>query len=54
MLFTCPPYVDLEVYSDKKEDLSTMKYEDFKKAYFKIIKESCDLLKDNRFAVIVI
>jgi hypothetical protein len=31
-----------------------MKYEDFKDAYFHIIKESADILKDDRFAVIVV
>lgn len=29
LIFTCPPYADLEVYSDDPRDLSTMKYQDF-------------------------
>lgn len=54
MVFSCPPYADLEVYSDDPKDLSTMKYEDFKAAYFEIIKKSCDRLKNDRFACFVV
>lgn len=54
MVFTCPPYADLEVYSDDPKDLSTMKYADFKAAYFEIIKKSCDRLKPDSFAVCVV
>ena len=54
MIFSCPPYADLEVYSDDPKDLSTMKYEDFKAAYFEIIKKSCDRLKKDRFACFVV
>lgn len=53
-LFTCPPYADLEVYSDDPRDLSTMAYADFVAAYREIIAASCALLKDDRFACIVI
>jgi DNA modification methylase len=53
-IFSCPPYADLEVYSDNPKDLSTMQYDDFKKAYFEIIKKSCDRLKNNRFACFVV
>ncbi len=41
MVFSCPPYADLEVYSDDPKDLSTMKYSDFKAAYFEIIRKAC-------------
>ena len=54
LLFTCPPYADLEVYSDDPNDLSTMPYEQFVKTYSEIIKGSCDQLKENRFAVCVV
>lgn len=54
MVFTCPPYANLEVYSDDKRDLSTMPYEKFSAAYAKIIKKSCDQLKKDRFAVFVV
>lgn len=54
MVFTCPPYADLEKYSDDPRDLSNMKYEEFLEKYKKIIADSCSLLKDNRFAAIVV
>lgn len=54
MLFTCPPYGDLEVYSDKPEDLSAMDDKEFLLVYEEIIKKSCELLKDNRFACVVV
>jgi len=54
MQLTCPPYADLEVYSDDPKDLSTMEYDKFVEVYTKIIKESCDLLKDKTFAVCVV
>lgn len=54
MIFSCPPYADLEVYSDLENDISNMEYEDFLKAYRKIIANSCSMLKDNRFAVFVV
>lgn len=53
-LFSCPPYADLEVYSDDPNDLSTLAYEQFREAYFHIIAESCKLLKDDRFACFVV
>ena len=53
-LFSCPPYADLEVYSDDPLDLSTMPYEKFRDAYFEIIAKSCGLLKENRFACFVV
>jgi DNA modification methylase len=54
MIFSCPPYADLEVYSDDPRDLSNMEYEEFLNAYKTIIQKSCSLLKENRFAVFVI
>jgi len=54
MVFSCPPYADLEVYSDMSNDLSNMSYEDFIETYSNIIKKSCDKLKFNRFAVFVV
>lgn len=53
-LFTCPPYADLEVYSDDPKDISTLPYDQFREAYFEIINKSCSLLKNNRFACIVV
>lgn len=54
MVFTCPPYFDLEKYSDDPNDLSNMKYDDFKQAYKRIFEIACRKLKDNRFAVVVV
>ena len=53
-VFSCPPYADLEVYSDDPKDLSTMKYEDFKPVYFDIIAKACSRLKQDRFACFVV
>lgn len=54
LVFSCPPYADLEVYSDEKEDISNMPYSEFLKIYREIIKKSCDMLKQDRFAVFVV
>lgn len=54
LIFTCPPYFDLEKYSDNPLDLSNMSYTDFLTAYQDIISLSCRKLKDNRFAVFVV
>lgn len=54
LLFSCPPYADLEVYSDDPSDISNMNYEDFLKAYQAIITKSCQMLKNDRFAVFVV
>jgi len=54
LLFTCPPYADLEVYSENPSDLSNMSHEDFFLTYGKILKNSFRKLRDNRFAVIVV
>ena len=52
-IFSCPPYADLEVYSDLEDDLSTMSHDDFFKMYSKILQNTYNKLKNNRFAVIV-
>lgn len=54
MIFSCPPYFDLEKYSDEPEDISNMTYENFLKCYFTIIEKAVAMLKDNRFAVFVV
>jgi len=54
LIMCCPPYADLEVYSDNPLDLSTMEYQEFITVYRKIISESVRRLKDNRFAVFTI
>lgn len=54
LIFSCPPYFDLEVYSDDKRDISTMSYLDFISTYNHIIHESCSLLKEDSFACFVV
>lgn len=54
MVFTCPPYFDLEKYSEDPNDLSNMPFDSFLESYKSIIQKSCYLLKDNRFFCIVI
>lgn len=54
LVFSCPPYADLEVYSDDPRDLSTMPYAQFLEAYRAIIARSCALLRQDRFAVFVV
>jgi len=53
-LFTCPPYMDLEVYSELPEDLSTMDDEKFIEAYSSIIGKSAAYLKKGAYAGIVV
>lgn len=54
LIFSCPPYADLEVYSDDERDLSNMDYEQFKSVYADIIAIACKKLKNDRFAVFVV
>jgi len=53
-IFSCPPYGDLEVYSDDPRDLSTLDYEQFLAKYREIIAQSLTSLKPNRFACFVV
>jgi hypothetical protein len=54
MLFSCPPYADLERYSDDPADLSTMPYSDFLAAYREIIAKACARLAPASFACFVV
>jgi len=54
-LFSCPPYYDLEVYSDLKNDASNQKtYKDFLKILKNAFSDSIKCLKEDRFACIVV
>ena len=53
-VFTCPPYYDLEVYSDTKGDLSNMSEMDFDETLESILYQSAIKLKNNRFFAIVV
>ena len=44
-VFSCPPYADLEFYSDLEGYISNMDYVDFIKADEEIVAKSCNLLK---------
>lgn len=54
LVFSCPPYADLEVYSDRPDDLSNMSYPQFVEAYREIIAKAVSLLKPDRFACFVV
>lgn len=53
-MFSCPPYGNLEVYSDDPKDLSTMGYAGFLERYSAIIKAGVDRLHHDRFACFVV
>ena len=55
LLFSCPPYFNLEVYSNLDNDASNQgTYADFIKIIDKAFTDSIKCLKDNRFAVVVV
>ena len=54
LVFSCPPYADLEVYSNDPRDLSNMSHGDFFLIYKNILTNTYKKLKNNRFAVITI
>jgi len=54
LVFSCPPYADLEVYSDNPRDLSRMPYEEFRDAHARIIAAATARLRNDRFAAWVI
>lgn len=54
LVFSCPPYADLERYSDDPADLSTMTYDAFRAVYATIIKRAVTALRPDRFAVFVV
>ena len=54
LVFSCPPYADLEKYSDLEGDISNMKYDDFLIAYESIIAKACRKLKKGGHAIFVV
>ena len=54
LIFSCPPYGDLERYSDDPLDLSAMEYSGFIEAYRDIIAQSAAKLRPNRMACFVV
>ena len=53
-LFTCPPYGNLEKYSDDPQDISNMPDEEFDEVYSRIMQKACSMLKQDRFACVVV
>lgn len=53
-VFSCPPYFDLEIYSELPQDLCNMSWSHFGEAYLDIIEKACRRLKNNRFACFVV
>lgn len=53
-IFSCPPYYNLEVYSEDQNDLSNMTYNDFLEKYQSIIKKAFTLLNPGGYAVFVV
>ena len=54
-VFTCPPYFDLEIYSDDPADLSNADdYQQFMADYRSIVAEAVTRLRPDRFAAVVV
>jgi len=54
LVFSCPPYADLEVYSDLEGDISNKTYKEFLELYESIIEKSCNLLTTGGYACFVV
>lgn len=53
LVFTSPPYFDLEIYSENKDDISSFKtYAEFIKFYASVLEQSAAKLAPNRFLVV--
>lgn len=53
-VFSCPPYADLEIYSDLEGDISNKPYNQFLELYESIIAKSCKLLKGGGYACFIV
>ena len=54
LVFSCPPYGDLEVYSDDPADLSNMTAPAFVSKYGRIVRKALAKLRPDRFAIFVV
>ena len=54
LIFSCPPYGDLEKYSDDPRDLSTMEYHTFIATLKRIVLRCYKRLNNDRFACFVV
>ena len=53
-VFTCPPYYDLEKYTDNPADLSNMDEDSFDTKYYSILNKAAKKLKNDRFFAVVV
>ena len=53
-VLSCPPFGNLEQYSDDPRDLSTLEYAAFLESYAWILHTAFDMLKPDRFAALVV
>lgn len=53
-IFSCPPYGNLERYSENPKDISTLPYDRFLAVYSEIIRGCVIKLRDNRFSAWVV
>jgi DNA modification methylase len=53
-VFSCPPYGNLEIYSEDPADISTLDYPAFREAYRAIVAAALRVLKPDRFACFVV
>ena len=53
-VLSCPPYHDLEVYSDLDRDISNLSWEEFCAAHAEIVKLAVGHLREDRFAAWVV
>lgn len=54
LVFTCPPYGDLERYSDDPRDLSTYTYPQFRAALRDVLLAAAARLRQDRFLAVVV
>lgn len=54
LVFSCPPYADLETYSELPADISNMEYPAFLEIYRAIIAKAISKLAHDRFACFVV
>lgn len=53
-LISCPPYFDLEQYTNDENDLSNLSWGEFQAAYRQIFKDAVRMLNNDSFAAVVI
>lgn len=54
LVLTCPPYGDLERYTDDPRDLSTMPWDRFVEALSEAVRRSVEALREDRYSVWVV